>query len=214
MRKLMLVLVAVVAMSGCAGTPQQTYYINMDPKRDTKFAFNQDSSYCQAASIGSVPAPSMQPYQNNVSAYAPTSGTMRDQYGNVYRYQEQYNPMTAAQSHMAMAQQSFANAAIGLQNIAAQMQAEGAIYAIYNHCMSQHGWMQGSKEEIIAIEAEQGKAEAQYALGFMYGTGYGGLSKDEHKGREWVQKAALQGHAEAQYVLGDMYLRDGYGGLS
>ena len=52
--------------------------------------------------------------------------------------------------------------------------------------------------------ADQGRAGAQYFLGFMYGTGQGVL-KNESESLKWHRKAADQGEAQAQYNLGVMY---------
>lgn len=57
--------------------------------------------------------------------------------------------------------------------------------------------------------AEQGDAEGQYQLGFMYAYGYGipaGEPDTEGKAVEWFARAAEQGHAEAQFNLGLMLL--------
>ena len=59
--------------------------------------------------------------------------------------------------------------------------------------------------------AEQGSAEAQFTLGYMYDKGIA-FTKDEYKAMEWFQKAAEQfqeaaesGSAEAQLYLGYLY---------
>ena len=52
--------------------------------------------------------------------------------------------------------------------------------------------------------AEQGNADAQYSLGFMYAHGKG-VEKDEVEAARWYYKAAEQGNADAQYRLGLMY---------
>ena len=54
------------------------------------------------------------------------------------------------------------------------------------------------------VHAEQGDADAQFSLGFMYGNGDGVL-KDEAEAVRWYRLAAEQGHAGAQYDLGLMY---------
>lgn len=135
------ILIALFFVFGCG--QKQTYYKNMNPTRN----FDQDVAYCRAIATGAVQAPSTQQYQNNALPYAPGSGTMQDQYGNTYRYQEAYNPMAASQSSMNMAQQSFNNAAITMQNVAAQSAANAARAVVFNQCMSQLGWSQISKEE-------------------------------------------------------------------
>ncbi len=52
--------------------------------------------------------------------------------------------------------------------------------------------------------ADQGHADAQFALGFMYYQGKG-LPQDYHKAVKWCRLAADQGLAEAQAFLGGMY---------
>ena len=52
--------------------------------------------------------------------------------------------------------------------------------------------------------ADQGYADAQCNLGFMYGQGQG-VAKDYAEAMRWCRKAADQGYADAQYNLGLMY---------
>ena len=52
--------------------------------------------------------------------------------------------------------------------------------------------------------AEQGDAEAQCKLGFMYNIGRG-VPQDYKEAVRWYRKAAEQGYATAQYNLGIMY---------
>ena len=52
--------------------------------------------------------------------------------------------------------------------------------------------------------ANQGNAEAQAYLGWMYGTGTG-ISKNETEAFKWILKAAEQGHVDAQTQVGCMY---------
>ncbi len=52
--------------------------------------------------------------------------------------------------------------------------------------------------------AEQGVADAQTTLGFMYDKGQG-VPRDHAKAVKWYHKAAEQGNAGAQYNLGVMY---------
>jgi len=58
-------------------------------------------------------------------------------------------------------------------------------------------------EEWLPI-AEQGDADAQSNLGFMYHNGEG-VPKDYAVAVRWYRLAAEQGHASAQYNLGIMY---------
>ncbi|MFO7461812.1 MAG: tetratricopeptide repeat protein [Desulfatiglandales bacterium] len=57
--------------------------------------------------------------------------------------------------------------------------------------------------------AEQGHAEAQNMLGYMYRFGEG-VSQDFEQARQWYRRAADQGNATAQNNLGAMY-RQGLG---
>ena len=54
--------------------------------------------------------------------------------------------------------------------------------------------------------AEQGQAEAQYSLGFMYHKGEG-VPQDAVEAVEWYRKAAERGYADAQNNLGIMYYK-------
>ena len=58
--------------------------------------------------------------------------------------------------------------------------------------------------ETRKTKAEQGYAEAQYALGYMYDKGQG-VPQDYKKAVVWYTKAAEQGYAKAQNKLGLMY---------
>jgi TPR repeat protein len=60
--------------------------------------------------------------------------------------------------------------------------------------------------QLIRPAAEQGHAEAQNTLGFMYVTGRG-VPRDEAAALAWYRKAAEQEHAAAQYDLARMYDR-------
>jgi len=52
--------------------------------------------------------------------------------------------------------------------------------------------------------AEQGHANAQFKLGYMYEDGCG-VDRNNSTAVEWYRKAAEQGHADAQYNAGKMY---------
>ena len=54
--------------------------------------------------------------------------------------------------------------------------------------------------------AEQGDADAQFMLGFMYAFGEG-VPEDHAAAVRWYRMAAEQGHADAQWSLGLMYAR-------
>ena len=56
----------------------------------------------------------------------------------------------------------------------------------------------------VQKSAEQGDAEAQYRLGWMYYKGEG-VAQSFETARKWHEQAATQGNAEAQYNLGLMY---------
>lgn len=54
------------------------------------------------------------------------------------------------------------------------------------------------------LAAEQGNAEAQISLGYMYRRGQG-VPRDYTEALRWLRLAAEQGNAEAQFNLGYMY---------
>ena len=56
----------------------------------------------------------------------------------------------------------------------------------------------------LRASAEQGDAEAQNNLGFMYSIGKG-VPQDDAEAVRWFRLAAEQGDAYAQYNLGRMY---------
>ena len=55
-------------------------------------------------------------------------------------------------------------------------------------------------------QAEQGNADAQFNLGFMYEYGKG-VPQDYQQAAKWYKLAANQGHAYGQYNLGLMYVQ-------
>ena len=75
------------------------------------------------------------------------------------------------------------------------------------------GRVLSAHKDIMAIcrkRAEQGNADAQYALAVLYG-GYGHIEASDYVAAvKWARKAADQGHAKAQEYLGMMY-RGGWG---
>jgi len=81
----------------------------------------------------------------------------------------------------------------------------GTTYADFND-----GWVASQKGDYkTAFKewkplAEQGNADAQHNLGWLYNTGKGVL-KDYKEAVKWYRKAAEQGNASAQYNLGVMY---------
>ena len=81
-----------------------------------------------------------------------------------------------------------------------------------------HGALAGSQEGHAAYEkgdfsaalnewrplAEQGDADAQFNLGFMYHRGQG-TPQDYAQAIKWYRAAVEQGDVEAQYTAGKMY---------
>jgi len=69
-----------------------------------------------------------------------------------------------------------------------------------------HCYPDAHADDIVALraQAEQGDAEAQVSLGFMYGNGQG-VVPDDKQAVVWYRKAADQGQAVAQNNLGIMY---------
>jgi len=61
--------------------------------------------------------------------------------------------------------------------------------------------------------ADQGFAEAQFALGFVTGSGFC-VEQDHAEAMKWYQKAADQGHAEASFTLGLLHAEEGTKGLT
>ena len=59
--------------------------------------------------------------------------------------------------------------------------------------------------DAVKEKAENGDAQAQYLLGWCYGTGNAGLSQDYYMATVWLEKAAQQGYEAAQYFLGWCY---------
>ena len=61
-------------------------------------------------------------------------------------------------------------------------------------------------DEVAALRAKAnaGDADAQFNLGFMYGTGRG-VPQDDVEAVSWYRQAAEQGHAGAQFELGYVY---------
>jgi TPR repeat protein len=57
---------------------------------------------------------------------------------------------------------------------------------------------------LLRTTADQGHADAQNSLGFMYGKGEG-VKQDFAEAARWFRKAADQGLAGAQYNLGVKY---------
>ncbi len=54
--------------------------------------------------------------------------------------------------------------------------------------------------------AEEGDADAQVTLGWLYETG-GGVPQDTGAAARWYRKSAAQDNALAQYALGELYVR-------
>lgn len=57
----------------------------------------------------------------------------------------------------------------------------------------------------VEKQAEEGNANAQYAMGKQYYQEYGNPANDYKKAFHWFSKAAEQDHVEAQHYLGQMY---------
>jgi len=57
----------------------------------------------------------------------------------------------------------------------------------------------------LTARAEQGDAEAQYALGLRYAQG-NGVTKNAFMGVQWFRAAAEQGHPLAQFEMGSAYV--------
>ena len=83
--------------------------------------------------------------------------------------------------------------------------AGGAVAGPFEDAQAAHG----RKDYATALRfwrplAEQGNAEAQYALGFMYADGQG-VPQNHAEAAKWWRLAADQGNTFAQYNLGTLY---------
>ena len=56
-------------------------------------------------------------------------------------------------------------------------------------------------EELYILAANQGHAEAQRRLGYLYQHGIGGVKQNEREAIRWYTKAAQQGNTGAQKQL-------------
>ena len=63
--------------------------------------------------------------------------------------------------------------------------------------------------DAVKKAADQGRADAQYNLGFMYDNGEG-VPEDDAEAERWYCKSAEQGYVLAQYYFGIKYA-NGYG---
>jgi len=68
------------------------------------------------------------------------------------------------------------------------------------------GLSEGSPLEDVRTCAEQGYAEAQVQLGYVYARG-DGVPEDDAEALRWYRLAAEQGYANAQVTLGYVYAR-------
>lgn len=64
--------------------------------------------------------------------------------------------------------------------------------------------------QILQPLANQGNAEAQFELGFMYWLGHG-VNRNWRAAAQWYHKSAEQGNLSAQVSLGVIYTQDGFG---
>ena len=71
----------------------------------------------------------------------------------------------------------------------------------------QPGTAKAQDLEQLRKAAEQGDAETQYNLGYMYDKGEG-VPENDREAVKWFRKAAEQGYALAQYGLALMYAND------
>jgi uncharacterized protein len=57
----------------------------------------------------------------------------------------------------------------------------------------------------FSLAAEQGKVDAQFALGIMYRDG-AGVPKDRRLALKWLRRAAESDHSDAANLLGELYM--------
>jgi TPR repeat protein len=67
--------------------------------------------------------------------------------------------------------------------------------------------IQPTKFDKLLSSAEQGNADAQVAVGFIYRTAQWGIQQDYKKALYWYQKSAEQNNPKAQFQLGVVYER-------
>ena len=88
----------------------------------------------------------------------------------------------------------------------------GDPYAQYTLGNIYYGGKRGRKQDFqearkwLQLAAENGVAEAQHNLGWMYSKGLGG-KQNFQEARKWLQLAAENGLAEAQFAMGNMYFK-------
>ena len=58
----------------------------------------------------------------------------------------------------------------------------------------------GCSVHLVKIKAEQGDADAQYALGYMYYYG-SGIEQNKRLGAQWIKRSAIQGQVLAKQAL-------------
>lgn len=86
-----------------------------------------------------------------------------------------------------------------LGSVHVQAQSVDAGMAAYNRADYAEAY------RIILPLAEQGNAEAQFVLGYLYDEGLG-VSVNTGRAIHWYRLAAEQGYDEAQYMLGELSL--------
>ena len=80
-------------------------------------------------------------------------------------------------------------------------------YAMGSSLFSEKNYTEAA--EWYRKSAEQGNADGQASLGYVYNNGYG-VAKDDDEAIKWYRKSAEQGNAVGQVNLGYMY-RNGFG---
>jgi len=61
--------------------------------------------------------------------------------------------------------------------------------------------------DVARIKGYLGSSDAQLRLGYLYGTGEGGVERDDSASTRWYRRAAEQGHSGAQIAVGNRYLQ-------
>jgi len=71
-----------------------------------------------------------------------------------------------------------------------------SVKSAYDHAFQRQSPYQGSVQDVRAA-ARRGNPDAQYALGYMYYYGNGGLPRNVGMARTWIRRAAAQGQPQA-----------------
>ena len=177
MRKVFLISLSLILLTGCAAKKSETVWIN--PKVPLN---NQAEHYYQALNL----------CQNVANgANVPIEQTSNEIRINPYPS----NTIPGAADNLQRATANVAQTRRWVQMRDDCMRGHGWILTTQEEANVQ--WHLKA--------AEQGNRDAQVRLGAMYAKGLG-VPQDDTRAAQWYQKAAEQGNTEAQLLLGLMYV--------